>query len=122
MNLCPHCNSEIIGRSDKRYCSAHCKSAYQYKKLKSEETLYYSIDKQLKTNRKLLKAYNKSGMSTIRKEKLLSEGFNPKYFTHYWKNNNGQIYLFCYDYGFLQINKNNKEKYLLITWQEYMNN
>jgi len=88
MNICPHCNSEIIGRSDKKYCSVHCKSAYQYKKRKEEEVLYYKIDKQLKINRKLLKAYNKSGLSTVRKEKLKSEGFNSNYFTHYWKNKN----------------------------------
>ncbi|PKV51564.1 hypothetical protein ATE84_3652 [Aquimarina sp. MAR_2010_214] len=121
MNICPHCKAEIMGRSDKKYCSIHCKSAHQYQKRKSEEALYYTIDKKLKTNRKLLKAYNKSGMSTIRKEKLLSEGFDPTYFTHYWKNKKGQIYLFCYEYGFLDLKENQKEKYLLVRWQDYMN-
>ncbi len=121
MNRCPYCDTEITGRSDKKYCSIHCKSAQQYQKRKSEETLYYTIDKQLKTNRKLLKAYNKSGMSSIRKEKLLSAGFNPNYFTHYWKNKKGQVYLFCYEYGFLDLKENQKEKYLLVTWQSYMN-
>ena len=121
MNICPHCNSEIIGRSDKKYCSIHCKSAHQDQKRKSEEGLYFTIDKQLKTNRKILKVYNKSGMSTIRKEKLLSEGFDPTYFTNYWKNPKGQVYLFCYEYGFLELQQNQKEKYLLIKWQEYMN-
>ncbi|NMH89779.1 hypothetical protein [Flavivirga algicola] len=121
MNICPHCTSEIIGRSDKKYCSVHCKSAHQYKKRKEEEGLYYSIDKQLKTNRKLLKAYNKSGLSTVCKEKLLLGGFDPRYFTHYWKNKKGQVYLFCYEYGFLELKKENqKEKYLLVTWQGYM--
>lgn len=121
MNTCPHCNAEITGRSDKKYCSIHCKSAHQYQNRKSEEALYYDIDKKLKTNRKLLKAYNKSGMSTIRKEKLLAEGFDPNYFTHYWKNKKGQVYLFCYEYGFLDLKENRKEKYLLVTWQDYMN-
>jgi len=120
MNICPYCNSEIIGRSDKKYCSVHCKSAHQYKKRKSEETLFYKIDRQLKINRKILKAYNKSGMSTVRKEKLLEEDFDPNYFTHYWKNGKGQVYLFCYEYGFLYLKKDGKEKYLLVKWQEYM--
>ena len=48
-------------------------------------------------------------MATIRKEKLLSEGFNPKYFTNYWKNSKGQVSLFCYEYGFLKIQKNQKK-------------
>jgi len=120
--LCPVCEIEIKGRSDKKFCSLKCKSAYQYHKLKTEDTLYYTIDRQLKINRKLLKAYNKSGLSTIRKEKLLAEGFDPKYFTHYWKNKKGQVYLFCYEYGFLYLKENQKKKYLLVTWQEYMNN
>ncbi len=121
MSICPYCKTEIIGRSDKKYCSTHCKSAHQYETRKQEDVLYYAIDKQLKTNRKLLKVYNKSGLSTIRKEKLLSEGFNPNYFTHYWKNKEGQVYFFCYEYGFLDLKKQNqKEKYLLVTWQDYM--
>lgn len=124
MNACLYCKEKIFGRSDKKYCSAHCKSALQYQNRKNEEAIYYTIDKKLKTNRKLLKAYNKSGMSTVRKEKLLAEGFDPKYFTHYWKNQKGQVYLFCYEYGFLNLkrypNERQMEKYLLVTWQEYM--
>ncbi|WP_369887175.1 hypothetical protein [Aquimarina sp. AD10] len=96
MSECLSCGNIIIGRSDKKYCSVYCKSAHQYQRRKSEEEQYYSIDRQLKTNRKILKAYNKSGLSTVRKEKLIAEGFDPKYFTHYWKNNKGQVYLFCY--------------------------
>jgi len=120
MKTCPSCGEEFTGRSDKKYCTVHCKSAFQYKKHKSEEVLYYTIDKQLKTNRKILKAYNKSGMSTVRKEKLLSEGFDPNYFTHYWKNRKQQVYLFCYEYGFMALKEKQKNKYVLITWQDYM--
>ncbi len=120
MNICPVCQIEIKGRSDKKYCSVYCKSAQQYQRRKVEEKQYYIIDKQLKTNRKILKAYNKSGLSTVRKEKLIGEGFDPKYFTHYWKNNKGQVYLFCYEYGFLKLQDSQKEKYLLVQWQEYM--
>jgi hypothetical protein len=120
MNICSHCKSKIAGRSDKKYCSIHCKSAHQYQKRKSEEGLYYSIDRQLKINRKLLKAYNKSGLSTVYKERLLLEGFDPNYFTHYWKNKKEQVYLFCYEYGFLYLNENQKEKYILVKWQDYM--
>jgi hypothetical protein len=85
-----------------------------------KESLYLQIDKQLKKNRRLLMAYNKAGKATLRKKLLHDEGFNPKFFTHYWKNQKGQVYLFCYEYGFLSLEENGKEKYLLVTWQEYM--
>jgi len=59
-------------------------------------------------------------MSKVCQEKLLSECFDPNYFTYYWKNKKGQVYLFCYEYGFLDLKGNQKEKYLLVTWQDYM--
>jgi hypothetical protein len=47
-------------------------------------------------------------------------GFNPKYFTHYWKNKKGNVYLFCYEFGFLETQEQNKKKYVLVQWQDYM--
>ena len=70
--------------------------------------------------RKVLKRFNKSGYTTIRKSLLLGEGFNPKFFTHYWKNQKGDVYLFIYEYGFLKKKEHNIEKFVLIKWQDYM--
>lgn len=81
---------------------------------------YYRVDKQLKVNRRLLKAFNKSGKSTVRAEVLREQGFNPNFFTHYWKNNKGEVYLFVFEFGFLKRDENGKEKYVLVTWQDYM--
>lgn len=58
---------------------------------------------------------------TIRKQELLTQGFNPRIFTHYWKATNGNTYLFVYEYGFMSILESNKEKYSLVHWQDYMN-
>ncbi|WP_424282087.1 hypothetical protein [Eudoraea sp.] len=74
----------------------------------------------MKINRKILKRYNKSGFTTLRKSEMTAEGFNPKFFTHYWKNRKGEVYLFVYEYGFLSTRNNGKEKYVLVTWQDYM--
>lgn len=120
MNTCPVCATEIIGRSDKKYCSVYCKSSYQYQKRKNGDSLFFSIDKQLRKNRSLLKKYNQSGKSSIRKAKLLETGFNPKYFTHYWKSKQGKIYLFCYEFGFMEYEDKNVKRYLLVEHQEYM--
>jgi hypothetical protein len=120
-NKCKNCGTILQGRSDKIYCDNYCKSAYQYKNEKENQSNFYlKVDKQLKSNRKILKAYNKAGKSTVRAEELLKEGFNPNYFTHYWKNQKGDVYLFCYEYGFLKRVESEKEKYVLVTWQDYM--
>ena len=121
MPKCTYCHESIHGRSDKKFCSPYCKSAHHYQQNKSKpDSLFSTIDQQLKTNRRLLKAYNKAGKATIRKESLLLEGFNPKYFTHYWKAQNGNLYLFCYEYGFMEMKDSDKSKYVLIIWQDYM--
>lgn len=119
---CLYCNNKLVGRTDKKYCNLHCKSAYQYKRSKQgPERFYNKVYNQLKLNRKLLKEFNKGGKVTIRSSVLLELGFDPKFFTHYWKNQKGDVYLFVYEYGFLKKMENGKEKYVLVTWQDYMN-
>ena len=118
---CLFCKKPMIGRSDKKFCDLHCKSAYHYRKLKEEvPPFYFMVDNQLKLNRRILKSYNKSGKSTVRSNILQNQGFNPKYFTHYWKNQKGDVYLFVYEYGYLKKTEHGLEKYVLIRWQDYM--
>jgi predicted nucleic acid-binding Zn ribbon protein len=115
---CPICEATLVGRSDKKFCSVKCKSIHQYENRQKSEVFFLQVDRQLKINRKILKRYNKSGYTTIRRSILTDVGFDPKFFTHYWKNNKGNVYLFVYEYGFLKIA--GQEKYLLVIWQEYM--
>ncbi len=117
---CPVCGSLVRGRTDKIFCSTKCKSIKQYESRQQDEKFYLRVDRQLKINRKLLKRYNRSGFTTIRKSELTAKGFDPKFFTHYWKNKKGDVYLFCYDYGFLFLERDPKPKYLIVQWQDYM--
>ena len=118
---CLNCNETLEGRIDKKYCSDYCKSNYHYEKnKKKEDSFFKQVDKQLKLNRRSLKNFNLSGKSTVRKEKIIQAGFNPNIFTHYWKNQKGDVYLFCYEYGFLRRTENGKDKYVLVEWQDYM--
>jgi hypothetical protein len=121
MSICLECDKEIEGRTDKKFCSHYCKSNYHYVQNKAKvDNRYKAIDLQLKLNRKILKEFNKAGKATVRKNLLLETGFNPKYFTHYWKNTAGQVYLFCYEFGFLSTTENGKDKYVLVQHQSYM--
>ena len=121
MGKCLYCEEKLTGRVDKKYCTAYCKSAYHYQKNKAgEENLFKKIDTQLKTNRRLLKNHNKAGKSTIRRITLEKEGFLPKYFTHYWRAKNRNLYLSCYEYGFMETTENGVVKYVLVQWQPYM--
>ena len=119
---CLACNSNLQGRSDKLFCDAHCKSSYHYKKSIEETPRFYiQVDNQLKQNRKILKTFNKAGKATVRSSKLIELGFDSNFFTHYWKNNKEDVYLFVYEFGFLKRREHGVEKFVLIQWQDYMN-
>src|SRR5690606_40705878 len=83
--FCRECERPLSGRRDKKFCDEYCKSAFHYKKDREGNNFYLQVAQQLKMNRKLLKAYNKAGKATVRAEILLAQGFQPKFFTHYWK-------------------------------------
>ena len=118
---CLNCGKAMEGRRDKKFCDVHCKSSYHYEKMMNEKPkFFYQVDQQLKLNRRILKKYNVGGKVTVRQELLLDDGFNPKFFTHYWKNTKGDVYLFVYEFGFMKRYENGKEKYVLIKWQDYM--
>lgn len=118
---CLNCQEILVGRAGKKYCDNYCKSNYFYEQNKMKKHSFFkTVDVQLKKNRRLLKEFNKSGKSTIREEKLLEAGFNPNFFTHYWKNKKGDVYLFCYEYGFNKRTENNRVKFVLVEWQSYM--
>ncbi|MBX2840491.1 MAG: hypothetical protein KTR26_01870 [Flammeovirgaceae bacterium] len=120
---CLACQKPLSGRLDKKFCDVHCKSNFQYQKARDNPSKFFNrVDNQLKLNRRVLKAYNKAGKATVRKQVLIEKGFNPKFFTHYWKNQKGDVYLFCYEYGYLERTENGKAKYILVQWQGYMEN
>lgn len=118
---CPVCDKTIKGRTDKKFCDPSCKSAFHYQALLEEGGGFYTrVDRQLKTNRRILKRFNKAGKATVRAEVLIGQGFDPQFFTHYWKNTKGEVYLFVYEFGFLTKKENDRKKYILVTWQPYM--
>lgn len=118
---CLNCGEEIYGRIDKKFCNSYCKTNFHYQRRKSKEpSKFQLIDQQLKHNRNLLKHFNAAGKAFVRKSELQKKGFDPKYFTHYWKNPKGEVYLFCYEYGFLAKKEHSIDKYVLVRWQDYM--
>lgn len=118
--LCTVCGAAVKGRSDKVFCSANCKSIAQYERRQENERFYLEVEGKLRTNRKLLKRFNAAGYSTVTVGTLIGEGFDPNFFTHYWKNGQGEVYLFCYEFGFLRKMIRGKQRYVLVIWQDYM--
>ncbi len=102
---CMSCGKVIKGRSDKKFCDDFCRNSFN-NDLKSDSNNYVrNINNALRKNRRILEDYLAAGheMVKITKDKMLQQGFQFKYSTHTYTNNKGNIYYFCYDYGYLAL-------------------
>lgn len=97
---CIECGQELFGRADKRFCSDHCRATYNNRKNSVSSTMIKEINRQLRTNYRILSSYNVRGKTRIHKDQLLSSGFNFNYFTNTYKTRSGKVYYFCYDQGY----------------------
>ncbi len=102
---CMYCNKPVKGRTDKKFCDDYCRNAYNNSIKAPSNNLVRNINNQLAKNRRLLEECIAPGeeMGKVPKEKLVSRGFSTKYITHTYANKKGNIYFFCYDFGYLPL-------------------
>jgi hypothetical protein len=63
-----------------------------------------NINNALVKNRRILQSIlGPEEMAKATKEKMLSLGFIFKYGTHTFSNKKGNVYFFCYEYGYLPL-------------------
>ncbi len=117
---CVYCSRLVKGRSDKRFCSPECKSAYHNQQTNPQEEFIKFINRQLRKNRSALKKACPWGKATVRKDFLKQMGMDFKHITHTWRTEHNNLYFFCYDYGYMQVQ--DPKKVLIIQKQDYMDN
>ena len=98
--ICPECGEEYTGRSDKRFCSASCRSAYHNRARAEEQVFQRTINNILRLNRNILAELNPDGKASVRRDRLIDRGFKFRYFTNQYTSRTGNQYHFCYDYGY----------------------
>lgn len=99
---CLQCGEKLIGRNDKKFCDAQCRSQYHNIEHESERKLYQGINAILKKNHQLLTKFNTEGKTKIRKSRLLEHGFQFDYHTQILPTTNDKTYYFCYNQGWLE--------------------
>jgi predicted nucleic acid-binding Zn ribbon protein len=115
--LCPECEKPIIGRSDKKFCSDECRSAFNNIKNRSTNNMMRSINSVLKRNRDILLSLNPEGKANIARSKLQNAGYNFSYHTNSYTTKAGKTYYFCYDQGYLLLEN---DYCSLVVKQEYI--
>lgn len=113
---CLHCNKVIRGRIDKKFCDDVCRNNYN-NQINSDATNFVrKINNTLRKNRRILQDIlgDKETAKTT-KDKLSTEGFSFTYFTHIYSSKQGNVYHFCYDFGYMALGQ---DWYLVVQRKE----
>lgn len=100
---CIECNDKIVGRTDKKFCSDHCRNSYNNKINKDSNNLVRNVNNRLRKNYRILEELNPVEKTKASKSKLLAKGFNFEYFTSIYTTKSGNTYYFVYDQGYLPL-------------------
>lgn len=105
---CKICKKEIVGRSDKIFCSMVCKNYYHTQLRKVTNKACLRIDEILHRNRSiLLEIMGKNGVQKkIPKELLVKKNFKFGYMTHFYVNKQQKMYHYVYDFGWMDFSTN----------------
>jgi hypothetical protein len=119
---CPVCGEKIVGRSDKVYCCDHCRRIGNNKKNHDAERPILELNKNLRTNRMILRKLCPVGKNVVRKEVLDLLGYDFTIFSSIFVNKKKQIYYLCHDFGFTPLLDKSVQRVLIICRQPYMCN
>lgn len=101
---CLACGKVIHGRADKKFCNDYCRNAHNNHLKAATSPLVRNINNALLKNRRILEAaLGEEELQKLPKEKLLQQGFQFKFITHTYTNKKGNVYFFCYEYGYLPL-------------------
>ena len=103
---CLECSKPLKGRVDKKFCDDFCRNVFNNKLNSDTNTYVRNVTNILRRNRRLLEEalqVTTEGMTKITRTKLLEKGFQFKYMTHTYTNKKGNVYYFCFEFGYLQL-------------------
>ncbi len=116
IKACLECGDPVKGRADKKFCCDPCRNMFN-NRLNCDMTNYIrNVNHTLRKNRRILMDLNTTGKTKASREKLIRKGFDFGFFTNTYKAKDGAIYYYCYEQGYLPIEK---EYYLLVVKQDF---
>ena len=110
---CQQCKIALKGRSDKKFCSTHCKNEFNNALKKATRTVTEEIDGYLHRNRTILhELMQNSKKNIVDKLTLTRAGFRFDYMTGIYTNKENKMYRYVYDYGWMDFSD---QKILVVT-------
>ena len=109
---CLECGERIIGRVDKKFCSDHCRNAYNNKVNKDSKNLLRNINNRLRKNYRVLDSFPLTdGKTRTTRTRLMDKGFDFEFITNLYVTKKGTTYYFVYDLGYLPLEN---DQYMIV--------
>lgn len=103
---CLECFEQLRGRTDQKFCSDQCRSAYNNKQYVETNTVIRMINRILKKNYSILTSLTAEGKTTATMSDLQKKGYRFDYFTYTTTARNNKVNNFCYDLGYREQDNN----------------
>jgi hypothetical protein len=101
---CIECQKEIVGRTDKRFCTINCKNNFNYRHRIETKKITKTVDGYLHRNREIIELLmGTSKKETFDRNVIVRTGFKFDYFTGIYTNKEGKMYRILYDYAWLDF-------------------
>ena len=103
---CSECGTPVLGRIDKKFCSDQCRSTHYNRQHGVASKYVRRINNVLQKNRRILDSLNPGGKIKVSASRLKEAGFDFRYHTATYRSRDGGTYYYCYEQGYLPIEKN----------------
>ena len=105
--FCPQCGKEVLGRSDRRFCSDYCRNMFNNNVNKDVTNLMRNVNNALRKNYKILLELNPGETAKTTRAVLKKKKFDFDVYTSVLNAKTGNTYYFVYDKGYLEGENNN---------------
>ena len=101
------CNQKLHGRTDKKFCNDYCRNTHNNRLNSDGNKCVRNINHSLRKNRRILESLlpGERSICNTTRHKLHSKGFVFTHHTHTCTNKKGNTYYFCYEYGYLVLER-----------------
>jgi predicted nucleic acid-binding Zn ribbon protein len=107
---CNQCGKILHGRADQRYCNDGCRNTYNRHKREQERLREHGnvpeIFRIIKKNYEILRSLHAEAIAAdetlmVPKEQLIKAGFNSKFYTSTWNDDDEATWKFCFERGWV---------------------
>lgn len=101
--FCLDCGEKLRGRSDKKFCSDHCRNNFNNKINKDVNSFVRNVHTLLRKNRKILSDLYSTGKKQIHMDALIVSGFSFSFITQVIESGDGSVSMYCFEFGYREM-------------------